>query len=213
MKEQTVKIFDELFKRYPELLTCKDSVSKAFSLLLATYKNDGKVLVCGNGGSAADSEHIVGELMKGFNYKRELSPEQKALFSEIDNGGYIADHLQGALPAISLVSEKGLMTAFINDVEADLVFAQQVFGYLKKGDVLFALSTSGNSVNIVNAAKTAKALGGKVVSITGKDGGMLKAFSDASIVVPSDKTYIIQEYTLPVYHAICAALESEMFTL
>ena len=211
MKESTKSIFKELFENYKCLTECENNIMSVYNIILECYKNGGKVLVCGNGGSAADCEHIVGELMKGFNKKRELQEDLKEKLNHFGNGKFISDNLQGALPAISLVSHTGLMTAFINDVKPELVFAQQVLGYLKENDVLISLSTSGNSQNVVNAAITAKALGGRVVSVTGKFGGNLKNISDECICLPSDKTYKIQELTLPVYHAICAMLESELF--
>lgn len=211
MKQETKSILDNLFSSYPTLKVCEENILNTYQILFECFKNGGKVLVCGNGGSAADCEHIVGELMKGFNKKRELSNEQKALLEKFEGGSFIAENLQGALPAISLASHTGLMTAFCNDVEPELVFAQQVFGYLKENDVLIALSTSGNSKNVVNAAITAKALGGKVVSITGESKGSLFSFSNETVLLPCSETYKIQELTLPVYHAICAMLESEMF--
>ncbi len=211
MKESTKLILDELFDSYNCLRVCEKNVLNVYNILLNCFKTGGKVLVCGNGGSAADCEHIVGELMKSFNRKRELQEDLKEKLNHFENGKFISDNLQGALPAISLVSHTGLMTAFINDVKPELVFAQQVLGYLKEGDVLISLSTSGNSQNVVNAAITAKALGGRVVSVTGEFGGNLKNVSDECICLPSDKTYKIQELTLPVYHAICAMLECELF--
>lgn len=211
MKTTTKLIFEELFDSYICLKVCEKSIFNAYNILLNCFKTGGKVLVCGNGGSAADCEHIVGELMKGFNKKRELSEDLKEKINCFENGEFISDNLQRALPAISLVSQTGLMTAFINDVKSELVFAQQVLGYLKENDVLISLSTSGNSPNVVNAAVTAKALGGSVISVTGEFGGRLKSVSDECICLPSDKTYKIQELTLPVYHAICAMLENEMF--
>lgn len=211
MKERTKQIFDVLFTEYPALADLKSEIEKAFFVILNTYKNNGKILVCGNGGSAADSEHIVGELMKGFKLKRELSDEQKRSFASFECGDYIASHIQGALSAISLVSHTALMTAFNNDVESDLVFAQQVYGYICENDVLIALSTSGNSKNVYYGAVTAKAKNGKVISITGHDGGKLYGVSDVCVVLPSCDTAKIQEYTLPVYHTLCAMTESELF--
>ncbi len=211
MKQETKNIFEKLLSEYPALKVCEERIINTYNILLACFNNGGKVLVCGNGGSAADCEHIVGELMKGFNKKRELTSEQKALFKAAEHGNFIAERLQGALPAISLVSQTGLTTAFCNDVEPELVFAQQVLGYLTKNDVLIALSTSGNSKNVVFAAETAIALGGKVVSVTGNQGGALKAISSETITLPSEETYKIQELTLPTYHALCAMLESEKF--
>lgn len=206
------KIFNALYDKYPEISNCKTDIEKAFQCLTNTYDNGGKVLICGNGGSAADSEHIAGELMKGFNLKRELSPSEKAVFSKYENGQYIANNLQKALPAISLVSQTSLITAFVNDVAADMLFAQQVYGYAKKNDTLIALTTSGNSQNIINAARTAEALGCNVLSITGKGGGEIKDNSTVCIRLPAISPYEVQEYTLPLYHALCAALEERYFS-
>ncbi len=210
MKDSVKKIYDELFLNYPSLGVCAESVASAFEIMKNTYSHGGKILVCGNGGSAADSEHIVGELMKGFMLKRKLTAEQKAAF-EIVGAGDVADGLQGALPAISLVSHTALATAFLNDCDPELVFAQQVFGYMGENDTLIALSTSGNSANVVKAVQTAAALGGKSVSVTGEGGGRLGALCDAAIRLPSKSTPQIQELTLPVYHALCAMLEAEFF--
>ncbi len=209
----STEIFNRLFTDYPALNECKTDIMTAFTLLSECAKADAKVLVCGNGGSAADSEHIVGELMKGFLLKRPLSDVQKKLFADIDGGKEIANKLQCGIKAISLVSQSGVISAFANDIDASLVFAQQVFAYAdKKEDVLIALSTSGNSDNIVKAAKTAKAARIKTVAITGANTSKLSAIADCTIKLPSTQTYQIQEYTLPVYHALCAMLEADMFT-
>lgn len=213
MKERTTLLFSEFFKENAALLNCKKEIEDAFNILLEAYKNGKKMMCCGNGGSAADCEHTVGELMKGFRLKRCLKESDKKRFDGLENGEYISSNLQGTLRAVSLVSQSALMTAYINDVKSDLVFAQQVWGYGDAGDVLLAFSTSGNSENVYNAAVTAKALGCKTVSVTGKDGGRLKAESDVCIILPSFDTARIQEYTLPVYHVLCAALESEFFDI
>lgn len=207
MKSNVEKIYNDLFERYPALSCAKEDVEAVFEIIKETYINKGKLLVCGNGGSASDSTHIVGELMKGFMLSRQLPEREKAKF----NNKEIADGLQGALPAVSLVSEAALMTAFCNDCSPDLVFAQQVYGLMNENDTLLCLSTSGNSKNVVAAAETAKVKGGKVVSIVGEKGGKLSQLSDATIKLPSQITPEIQEYTLPVYHLICAMLESEFF--
>ena len=202
------EIFEELFDRYPDLSVCRDDIKKAYKLMRVCYENGGKVMICGNGGSAADSEHIAGELLKGFNLKRELSDADKSKFEDKS----IADNLQYGLPAISLVSQTGLMTAFMNDESPENVFAQQVYAYASnENDVLIALSTSGNSKNIVNAVITARAKGIKTVSITGMSGGKLNSLCDVTIKTPSDRTFVIQEYTLPVYHALCAMTEAYFF--
>lgn len=210
MKDSVLKIYEELYKRYPVLECTRDDLKAAFCCFCDTYSAGGKLLVCGNGGSAADSAHIVGELMKGFKLPRALPDSEIEKFSAV-GATELANGLQGALPAISLVGESALMTAFLNDCLPDNVFAQQVYGLMNSQDTLICLSTSGNSVNVVNAAYTALAKGGKVVSIVGKNGGRLSEISTATIKLPSTVTFEIQEYTLPVYHALCAMLEEEFF--
>ena len=201
-----MKIFEELYNRYPQLKGCEGEIAKAFDLLLACYKNGGKVLTCGTGGSAADAEHIVGELLKKFRKHRDVDSAVAAkLPSEL------VAKLEGALPAVSLVSMSGILTAFANDVAWETAFAQQVYGLGKPGDVLIALSTSGNSANCVNAARVAKAKGLKVISMTGVGGGKLSDLADAVIKVPETETYKIQELHLPIYHALCAELEGALF--
>jgi D-sedoheptulose 7-phosphate isomerase len=172
MREEVKAIIDELIKNYPVLSNCKSDIDKAFSLLKQCYSCGGKVLVCGNGGSAADSEHIVGELMKGFRYGRRICNENKEkLKTELpEDGEYLSSNLQGALPAISLVSQSAVFTAFINDVAPDMIFAQQVYGYGKSEDVLIGISTSGNSKNVVNGIKVAKTFGIKTLGLTGEAG-------------------------------------------
>lgn len=201
-----MEIIDELYARYPQLKDCAGSIAAAFDLLLACYRNGGKVLTCGNGGSAADAEHIVGELMKKFRRPRAIDADIAAkLPSEL------SAKIEGSLPAVSLVSMSGILTAFANDVAWETAFAQQAYGLGQKGDVLIALSTSGNSANCVNAALVARAKGMKVVALTGADGGKLAELADAAIRVPETETYKVQELHLPVYHALCAALEAELF--
>lgn len=211
MKKSTEKFLTELIKKYPSLVACEKDIKKAFDILYDCYSNSGKVLVCGNGGSAADSEHIVGELMKGFKLQRPLGNGDVTPFLQYEDGEKIAKGLQKGLPAISLVSHTGLMTAFLNDCDPDLVFAQQVYGYMNEGDTLVALSTSGNSKNVVNAVITAKAKNGNIVAITGECGGRLFSLCDETIKLPSSDTAKIQEFTLPVYHTLCAMLEEEFF--
>ena len=200
-----MEIFEELYIRYPQLKVCEPAISAADDLMLAAYRGGGKVLTCGNGGSAADAEHIVGELMKKFRKHRDIDAEVAAKLPK-----ELVAHLEGALPAISLVSMSGLITAFANDVAWDAAFAQQVYGLGTAGDVLIALSTSGNSANCVNAALVAKAKGMKVISLTGGTGGRLKELADAAIVVPETETFKVQELHLPVYHALCAAVEAAL---
>ncbi|MBO4342897.1 MAG: SIS domain-containing protein [Clostridia bacterium] len=196
---------------YPALEPCCDDIASAFNALKKCYENGGKVLACGNGGSAADCEHIVGELMKGFESHRPLPNRIKEKFSSLPDGEFISGNLQGTLCAISLVSQPGLISAFANDAVPELVYAQQVLGYGKKGDVLIALSTSGNSANVVYATETAKTLGLTVVTITGKSGGKLSEISDVTVKLPADKPKDVQELTLPVYHFLCLSLEQFFF--
>ena len=201
MKDSTKHIFDKLFYEHPALECVKKDVRTAYKIIKECYASKRKTLICGNGGSASDSEHIVGEFMKGFLLKRPV---------ELSG---IKTKLQGALRSISLVSQSSLITAIANDIGADMIFAQQVYGYMDEGDVLIALSTSGNAENVVNAAITAKAMNGKAIAVTGETGGKLKDICDAAIMLPSCETYKIQEYTLPLYHAVCAMVESEFFDL
>jgi D-sedoheptulose 7-phosphate isomerase len=202
-----------LILSYPELDICQPDISMACELLVETFKHGNKLLVCGNGGSAADAEHIVGELMKGYLKRRPVAPEfrRELLLKYPQQGDYLADHLQGALPAISLVSQVALNTAFTNDVAADMIFAQQVYGYGVEGDALLALSTSGNAANVVNALQTARVKGMKTIGLTGQHGGRMVAFCDVAIRVPWNETPKIQERHLPIYHAICEFLEAEFF--
>ena len=193
----------ELLERYPALYECRNNIEKALDMLTDTYKNGGKVLVCGNGGSAADSEHIVGELMKGFLSKREVTdkriPEK------------LRKSLQGALPAISLPSQCAVLSAFVNDVEPDMMYAQLVYGYARENDLVIGISTSGNSKNVVNAVEVAKCVGVKTLSLTGKNESKLSELSDVTIRVPETETYKVQELHLPVYHYLCAGVEKAMF--
>lgn len=203
-----------LIERYPKLAVCKEDIKKAYELLRAAYSNGRKLLVCGNGGSASDSEHIVGELMKEFKMKRKVYAEQAAALKEIDSelGQVLADNLQGALPAISLTGHSSLQTAFMNDAVPELVFAQQVNGYGKPGDVFLGISTSGNSKNVLYAAVNAKAKGLMVIGLTGAKENKLMKYADVCIRVPETETYKIQEYHLPVYHCLCLMLEDHFFS-
>jgi D-sedoheptulose 7-phosphate isomerase len=206
-------MLDKLFLNYPVLKDCNKDISSVFELMKYTLSNKGIILTCGNGGSAADAEHIVSELMKTFKLKRPLPEElkEKLVNNYKTEGDFLANNLQCSLPAISLVSQTSLSTAIGNDVSADLIFAQQVMGYGKPGDILFAISTSGNSRNILNAIYTAKVLGMKVIGLTGRSGGKMKQYCDVAICVPADETPRIQELHLPVYHTICAMLENHFF--
>lgn len=199
----------ELIERYPALAICEKDIRAAASAIIDSYKAGGKLIVAGNGGSAADSDHITGELLKSFVKKRK--PEQKFLDAlsaiDSDTGSYLSDKLQGSLPAIALTNNSALMTASLNDVDGNVLFAQQVMGFGKKGDVFLGISTSGNSKDVIYALAVAKALGVKTVALTGKTGGKCKELADISIVVPENETFKIQEFHLPVYHALCLTIE------
>ena len=203
---------EELLGRYPVLKKEKDNIVSALDIMTETYQNNGKLLVAGNGGSAADAEHIVGELMKGFVEPRKLSKEYVEKMKTIDSemGKELGEKLQGALPAISLVGHIALSTAYLNDVDPLLGFAQQLNGYGQNNDVFLAISTSGNSKNILYACVVAKAKGMKVIGLTGRDGGKLKDIADITVVVPEMETYKIQELHLPIYHWWCLGLEDRL---
>ncbi len=214
MKTNKIKMqIDFLIKRYPKLDICKADIVKAYELLQECYLLRGKLLVVGNGGSAADSEHIVGELMKGFRKTRKLGDEQRKKLIETDMklGTILAEKLQGALPAISLNGHPSLATAYMNDCDPLLCFAQEVNGYGNKNDVFLGISTSGNSENILYAAVTAKARGMKVIGLTGARESRLSEIADVCIKVPETETYMIQELHLPVYHCLCLMLEERYF--
>lgn len=203
---------DELIERYPSLYVAKAEIVKAIVLMLDTVKEGGKVMICGNGGSASDAEHIVGELMKEFSIKRPIDERTKTALEISDESPEdIINCLQGAVPALSLNSQTSLITAIANDSNPSMVFAQQLYGYGRPGDILIALSTSGNSKNVLNAVRLAKALEIKAIFIGGNDGGKIGKLSDAAICLPETETYKIQELTLPVYHVICLEVESEIF--
>lgn len=201
---------ETFFGRYPDMLACEHDVRDARELLLEAFKAGHKLMACGNGGSAADSEHTVGELMKSFRFKRPVDGGFKAAYREA-NGCDAPAWLEGALPAISLVSQTALSTAFGNDEAAAGVFAQQVYGYGEPGDVLLAISTSGNSANVVEAAKVARAKGVRVIGLTGSKESKLSDLADVCVCVPRDEVFQVQELHLPVYHALCAAVEADMF--
>ncbi len=204
---------NQLIDRYPKLIVCLDDIVSAYELLEYAYRSGRKLLVSGNGGSASDSEHIVGELMKEFRLKRRVYIDQAEAMKSIDldMGTTLAENLQGALPAICLTGHSSLTTAFMNDSNADLVFAQQVNGYGKKNDVFLGISTSGNSKNVIYAAITAKAKGLKVIGLTGSHESKLSKLADCCIKVPEFETYKIQELHLPVYHCLCLMLEDKFF--
>lgn len=213
MKTEIYKHIEVLVNRYPVLNSVKDEIVEAYFLLVESYKNEGKLLIAGNGGSAADAEHIVGELMKGFKLPRKLNENftDKLISENEELGTVLAKSLQGALPAIALDGHPALSTAYMNDCEPLLCFAQQVNGYGKAGDVFLGISTSGNSKNILYAATTAHAKGMKVIGLTGAKDSKLTQMSDVCIKVPQTETYMIQELHLPVYHCLCLMLEDEFF--
>lgn len=202
-----------LMQRYPALKEIEEQIIDAYLLIQHCYEQGGKLLVAGNGGSAADSEHIVGELMKCFKRPRPIDPKLAARMKEIDptRGAEMEKHLETCLTALSLTSHESSITAFINDVSSVDVYAQQLLGYAKAGDVFLCISTSGNSENMLHAAIAAQALGVKVVGLTGQTGGMLAAFCDVAVKAPETETYMIQEYHLPIYHCWCLMLEDYFF--
>lgn len=194
---------EELLERYPVLRACEREIAEALELLTETYRKGGKVLVCGNGGSCSDAEHIVGELMKSFRLPRPVTDERIP--------AHLRGRLQGALPAISLPSQTAILSAFGNDVDPETSYAQLVYGYAKENDTVIGLSTSGNSKNVVAAIETAKALGARTLALTGKNESRLSAIADVTIRVPETETYRVQELHLPIYHCLCAKLEETFF--
>lgn len=213
MKISVEKELIILFGNYPELTGCRDCILAAFNVMRECYQSGGLIMTCGNGGSASDASHIVGELMKSFKCKRPLSEEQRnrlmSLFPQ--EGTMLAENLQQAVPALALTDQVTLNTAYLNDVSSDMIFAQQVFGYGKKGDVLIGISTSGNSHDVVNACKVAKTFGIHTIALTGEKGGLLADICEVTITVPALETYRVQEYHLPIYHTLCAMLECEFW--
>lgn len=206
-------MLDELIKRYPILERVREDIEAVYGILERCYENGGKLLIAGNGGSAADAEHIVGELMKGFVKRRPVTEEFAKALAEADpqRGPELAAKLQGGLAAIALTGHNGLSTAYANDVDGGMVFAQQLYGYGRKGDVFLGISTSGNSANVMYAMAAAKAMGIKTIALTGRDGGAMGRSADVAVIVPETETYMIQELHLPVYHALCLMLEEHFF--
>jgi len=204
---------ESLIIRYPQLESLTDEIRKTAEALISCYGQDKKVLVCGNGGSCSDSDHIVGELMKSFEHKRPVDDQLKTKLAEIggERGAYLGEKLQVGLAAISLTAQSALITAVANDTDANLIFAQQVVGYGNPGDALIAISSSGNSQNVLDAIVTAKAKGLSVIGLTGESGGKMEAMCDILINVPETRTASVQEYHLPVYHAICMMVETHFF--
>ncbi len=213
MEDRIKAHLDELISRYPSLSSCRDDIAAAYKLIEEAYENDKKLLIAGNGGSAADSEHIAGELMKRFKITRPCPPEFAEKLKNIDQkrGENLAKNLERGLMAIPLVAHEALTTAYINDVDGLGVFAQQLYGFGRKGDVFLGISTSGNSQNVMSATVVARALGIKVVGLTGAKGGELAKVADVAIRVPETETYKIQELHLPVYHCLCLMLEDRFF--
>lgn len=214
MLEQRIqKHIDLLTERYPALMAVRDSIEAAYLALEACYAGGGKLLVAGNGGSAADAEHIVGELMKAFILPRKLDEEYRTRLTAVNEelGSVLAANLQGAVPAIALDGHMSLTTAYMNDCEPLLCFAQQVNGYGREGDVLLGISTSGNSKNVLYAATVAKAKGMKVIGLTGEKNSKLSAMADICIQAPAVETYMIQELHLPIYHCLCLMIEERFF--
>ncbi|GHU89457.1 phosphoheptose isomerase [Clostridia bacterium] len=204
---------NNLTRRCPTLVSCRKEIISAFELLRSAFNSSGKLLVVGNGGSAADADHIVAELMKSFLRRRAIPAQvNETLSSKFgDEGAVLATKLEGALPAISLACMPAITTAFGNDADPNAAFAQLVYGLGNEGDVLLGISTSGNAVNVANALMVAKVKGMKTVGLTGRSGGKFNALCDCVIHAPADETYAIQELHLPIYHALCATLEDEFF--
>ncbi len=213
IQSKTEKYVDTLISRYPVLESCRDDLLKAYYIMEEAYTNGGKLLIAGNGGSAADSEHIAGELMKRFKTPRPVPEDlaEKLTTIDPDRGPALAKNLECGLMAIPLVAHEALTTAYINDVDGLGVFAQQLYGYGRPGDVFLGISTSGNSKNVMNATVVARALGIKVIGLTGAKGGELAEVADVAVKVPETETYMIQELHLPVYHCWCLMLEDHFF--
>jgi D-sedoheptulose 7-phosphate isomerase len=204
---------EELIQRYPQLEDISYKINEAAERLIRCYQNGNKVLICGNGGSSSDSDHIAGELLKGFEERRPLNDymKNKLLSVSVKRGQYLAEKLQTGLPAISLSAHSGLVTAVANDTDAHLIYAQQVVGFGNPGDVLLGISTSGNAQNVLDAAITARAVGMSVIGLSGETGGKLKSLCDILINVPEKRTSFVQELHLPVYHTLCMMIENHFF--
>lgn len=213
LDEKLYKHIDLLVSRYPILGAIKNDIIDAYLIMEECYKNGGKLLIAGNGGSAADSEHIAGELMKRFKIPRPISEDFSKKLKSIDpdRGAILSKNLECSLMAIPLVAHEALTTAYINDVDGLGVFAQQLFGYGCSGDVFLGISTSGNSKNIMNATVVARAMGIKVIGLTGAKGGELQEVADVGVKVPEIETYMVQELHLPIYHCWCLMLEEKFF--
>ena len=213
LKLSTIQHLEEMIRRYPELVDMRSVIMETVQAICESYRSGGKILVCGNGGSAADSEHIVGELMKGFVLKREMPVSDT---ERLRNAGYadwreLADNLQQGIPAIALTGHSSLSSAVLNDNDPYMTYAQQVYGYGKPGDVLLGLSTSGNARNVINAVKVARAFGLVTIGFTGARQSAMDEFCDVMVKVPATETFKVQEYHLPVYHTVCLMVEEELF--
>lgn len=205
---------EELLTRYPVLAVCEEALAEALARMLETYEKGGKIMVCGNGGSCADAQHIVGELMKGFLLRRPMTEEQKTVFEAAlgkEDAEIFASRMQRGIPAMALDGATGLLTAYANDVDADYIYAQQVFACGQKNDLLIGISTSGNSKNVVNAMKAAKAMGIRTIALTGAKESKSSALASVAIRVPETETFQVQELHLPVYHYLCAEMEESVF--
>jgi len=206
------KLFEALFARKRELEACRRDIWSAYELLRDCFADGGKLLLCGNGGSCADCDHIAGELMKGFMRPRPLPGNVKRALRELgSDGATMADKLQGALKAINLCGHQALNTAIANDISPSLIFAQQTLALGVAGDVLMGLSTSGNAENVCGALIAARAAGMARIGMTGEGGGRMAPLCDVAIRAPASQTYEIQEYHLPIYHTLCAMLEAHFF--
>lgn len=214
MKARTQGLCQDFFKTHPELSCLKAQLLQAAEMITETYRKGGKLLLCGNGGSCADCDHIAGELLKGFLLKRPLPPDLQQRFAQFGAEGLtVAQQLQRGLPAISLAAHGGMFTAFCNDVNPDLAYAQGVAAYGQKEDLMLGISTSGHASNVAAALMTAKAMGISTLGLTGRDGGKLASLCDCCIIVPQQEIFRIQEYHLMIYHLLCAYVESELFEL
>lgn len=213
MKEYTRTLLKEFFSKWPRLSNLEKDVSMAVEETVKRIRQGGKILLCGNGGSAADCEHIAGELLKEFYIKRPLSSDLKRKLENLygQEGTYLGDHLQGAIEAVSLVSHTAFLSAYGNDAAPELSYAQQIVAYGGEKDVLVSISTSGNAKNVRYASMMAKVKGTYVIGLTGEGGGRLKEYTDILLQVPEQETYLVQELHLPLYHVFCRALEYEMF--
>jgi D-sedoheptulose 7-phosphate isomerase len=212
-----MEYLEQLIQRYPILLACKEEISKAFGIMKACFEAGGQFLAAGNGGSSADSAHMIGELMKGFVKKRPLLPDfvqklKEAAGKNSEYAEYLAKNIQRGLPAIDLSAHTALVTASINDIGGDIIYAQQVCGYGRKGDVFMGISTSGNAKNILYAMIAARAKRMKTIALSGGSGGTIKDYADAAVIVPEKETYKVQELHLAVYHCICLMIEEHFFS-